>query len=79
MTLTPAGPALRAAMTSGGLVLSWPASATGYVLQTSAGLGAGAVWTTINASPATAAGGATQSVTLPTGGETQRYYRLVQP
>ena len=79
VTITPAGPALRAAMTSGGLVLSWPASATGYVLQTSAGLGAGAVWTTINASPATAAGGATQSVTLPTGGETQRYYRLVQP
>jgi hypothetical protein len=47
--LVPSFPSFAASLSSAGnLVMSWPASATNYVLQTSRVIGPGAVWKTVN-------------------------------
>lgn len=68
-------PELNVALSGGNVTITWPASATGFALESSPVVGAGAVWTAV--------GGATQSgnnmqVTVPATGAT-RFFRLVKP
>jgi hypothetical protein len=68
------GPAIQVvASGSGSITLSWPNSVTGYTLQSSPTLGAGASWQTV--SGVQSQGGVYQ-VTVPTTGV--RFYRLEQ-
>jgi hypothetical protein len=57
------------------VTLAWPASATGYTLESSPALGAGAVWTAVAGAPAVDAG--QFKLTVPRSG-TAAYYRLRQ-
>jgi hypothetical protein len=68
-------PQMTASATGNTLTLSWPASATGFVLQSSAQLGTGANWTAAPVTPSTAGGVTT--ATLPIGPGTQ-FFRLVR-
>ena len=70
-----AQPKLSATLTGQNLVIAWPASATGFVLQSSAQLGTSAAWTAVTGTPTTANG--VSSVTIPIGTGTQ-FYRLRQ-
>ena len=66
----------RATNGSGGLALSFPAEATGFVLESSPTLGAGAVWTVVT-NLATLPAGQLVLPIDPSGGP--RYYRLRTP
>lgn len=66
-------PKLAAAVTGQNLVISWAASATGFVLESSPTLGTGATWTAVTPAPTTNNG--TSSVTVPIGPGAQ-FYRL---
>jgi hypothetical protein len=57
----------------GGVTLSWPAYATGFVLESSASPGPGVLWSPVAGTPALAAG--MYQLTLPPAGETQ-WFRL---
>src|SRR5262249_8396297 len=65
-------PTLTGATSGSNLVLSWPASIGGYVLQSTTDVGSG-TWTTV-ATPPTLIGGNWQ-VTVPTSGA-PKYFRL---
>jgi hypothetical protein len=64
---------LSAALQGANLTISWPASAAGFVLESSAAIGAGAAWTTVagTPNPITVAGSTSVSVAAGT-----RFYRL---
>jgi hypothetical protein len=68
-----ARPSLAAAPGPGALVLSWDATAAGFVVESSSALGPTASWTTVTSAPnpISTAG----SVTIPTSG-TRAFYRL---
>jgi hypothetical protein len=66
--------ALQAQRGEGTLILSWPASATDFVLQASPALGPGAVWQVVPEPPVDAGG--LRQVTLPLPGTGERYFRL---
>lgn len=70
------GPSLAIARSASGVTLSWPASATGYQLQSSPALGAGAAWTAVATPPVTADGMNSVAVTV---SGTAQFYRLVRP
>jgi hypothetical protein len=68
-----AAPSLAIQRSGNNVVVSWPASATGYKLFGSPALGPAAAWTEVNVSPVPA--GDRQTVTItPTGA--QQFYRL---
>ena len=69
------GLVLQASQTAGGVVLSWPSSASGSVLESATEL-APPNWTTVSASTVT--NGTSITVTLPTSGG-HRFYRLSHP
>jgi hypothetical protein len=66
-------PLLQFTVTGSNLNLIWPASATGYVLKSTALLGAGASWSTVGGSPTIV--GANNVLTVPMSG-TSTYFRL---
>ena len=66
-------PTLSAALAGGNLQISWPSSATGFVLESVATLGA--TWSTATATFST--NGATITATVPTAGASG-FYRLRQ-
>jgi hypothetical protein len=66
-------PTLTVTLTGQTLVLSWPASATGFALQSAGQVGPGANWVAVTTPPTTADG--VNSVSLTIGGEAQ-FYRL---
>jgi hypothetical protein len=69
----PSGPSLTVSVSGNTLTVSWPASATGYVLQTTAKLGTGATWTVVGTPPTTVNG--ITSVNIPIG-PGSAFYRL---
>jgi hypothetical protein len=69
------GLAMQAGVTNGALVMSWPASDTGFVLQCATNL-ASANWTNVSTPMVT--NGTTISVTVPTSGP-QKFFRLSHP
>ena len=69
----PPVPALGAKLSGAALVLTWPADATGYVLESASSLGAGAQWSV--APEAAAIDGGNNKVTV-TPSEAARFYRL---
>lgn len=66
---------LGISLASGGLAITWPASATGLVLQQTDDLIAGP-WTTVN-NPVTVVNGQNQVIVTPNG--SRQFYRLVAP
>ena len=68
-------PSLSASVSGNNLVITWPASATGFNLEGSPALGAGATWTTISGT--TIVGGNVQA-TVPMTGKAQ-FFRLHKP
>ncbi len=68
-------PALKLSVDYGSLFISWPASAAGFVLQSSDAMRPSG-WTTVNATPVTK--GTQVTVTLPLSAS-QRIYRLYHP
>ena len=68
-------PSLAVTRSGNNLTISWPASATGFVLESTTALGTGASWTPVNGATVN---GANMQVTVPTDG-TQRYFRLRRP
>jgi hypothetical protein len=69
-----AAPKLTVQHTGGNVVVSWPADATGFQLESSTALGANANWSTVSTAPTTAGGQST--VSLPISGDTTRFLRL---
>jgi hypothetical protein len=67
------GPKLTVAVSGQNLVISWPASATGYVLEHTAQVAAPASWTTVTATPTTANGITSVTVPIAAGPE---FFRL---
>lgn len=70
------GPKLTVNRSANTLTISWPDTATGFDLESSLTLGAGAVWTKVT-EPVVPANGQ-NTVTVPTTGAT-RYFRLRKP
>jgi hypothetical protein len=68
-------PSLAVTRSGNNLTISWPAAATGFVLESTTALGTGASWTPVNGATVN---GANMQVTVPTDG-TQRYFRLRRP
>lgn len=68
-------PELSAVASGGNILISWPESVTGFNLQSSPALGAGANWTPVTTAPATANGLRTVSVPIGTG---TQFFRLAQ-
>ncbi|HRY47059.1 MAG TPA: hypothetical protein P5186_03340 [Candidatus Paceibacterota bacterium] len=66
---------LTATLSGQNLVISWPASAAGFALQSTALLGSGANWTAVATPPTTADG--VNSVTVPVTGQAQ-FFRLIK-
>jgi hypothetical protein len=73
MKITADTPGLLTGLAGGKLQLTWPAFPTGYQLETSSILSAGAVWTVVPQAPVTVGGYST--VTLPASGA-GAFYRL---
>jgi hypothetical protein len=71
----PQGPSLTAALSANNLVITWPASATGFVLQGSPKLGTGAAWTPVPGTPVVDNG--VNKMTVPITGAAQ-FYQLKQ-
>ncbi len=69
-------PSLSVAMSSGKVVVSWPDTAVGYQLQSSAVLGTSAAWTQVDASAATTANGL-KSLSI-TPDVSAKFYRLAK-
>jgi hypothetical protein len=67
------GPTLQAKVSGTNIVLSWPSSATGYVLQSSTKIGPGAAWTPVTTAPTSSNG--VNTVTIPIGSGAQ-FFRL---
>jgi hypothetical protein len=68
-------PSLTATLNGKNILISWPASATGFNLQNSPQVGTGAAWTAVTTPPNTANGVST--VTLPVGSGTL-FFRLIK-
>ncbi len=68
-------PKVTASVSGGNLSISWSASASGFVLQSSPKLGQGATWTPVTTAPTSANG--TSTVTVPTSSGTL-FYRLAK-
>jgi hypothetical protein len=66
------GPTLSVAQNAGNIILTWPAAATGFTLQTSPVLGTTANWTTVPA----VQNGANMQATVPTTGSAA-FFRLI--
>jgi uncharacterized repeat protein (TIGR01451 family) len=75
LSAAPAGPRLNAVRTGAGLVLSWPASLTGYVLEQRDSLHPHAGWTVVLAAPTTEGG--RFKVVEPIAGAA-KFYRLTR-
>jgi hypothetical protein len=75
-TLTPPveTPALAIARSGSNVIVSWPVNATGFVLQSTASLGAPVAWGAVDTSAAVEQGGMKQ-LTVPIGSSNQ-YYRM---
>ena len=69
-------PTLAIARSGANVVISWPASAAGFALEVTPGLGTGTAWTTVNTSGAIEEGGL-KKLTVPLGAANQ-YYRMKQ-
>jgi len=67
-------PSLGVAFSAGNLSISWPASANGFVLESSSTLGATANWLVVAGSPNPITGAGSINVSTSTGGN--RFYRL---
>lgn len=70
-----AAPKLQIQAQPAGVLISWPASATGFALQTTPQIGSGSVWSPVSASVTTANGQSTVSIPL---GTHDAFYRLVR-
>lgn len=68
-------PSIGVQLTAGGLVVTWPESATGFRLEESSVLGSGAAWTTVG--DGTPASGGQFRVTVPIN-QTAKFLRLVR-
>jgi hypothetical protein len=74
-SLTPtaaAGPKLSVALSGNNVLISWPASTTGFTLQSSATLGASASWADVSPAPTG------NSYTVTPTAQAQQYFRLRQ-
>src|SRR5262249_40544750 len=73
----PTGPApstsLGISLSANSVIITWPADATGFVLENSAALGSAATWTAVSTPPTVDSG--KNKVTIPITGTTQ-FYRL---
>jgi hypothetical protein len=69
-------PSLAISWTGDQAALSWPVSATGYTVQTSPTLGAGAAWLNITTTPNVSNG---QNIIAIDPSEHTRFYRLIKP
>ena len=71
-------PALAASSgaTAGSLILAWPASAAGFILESSPALGSTATWTLVSGSPNPITGAG--STTISTASGNGSFYRLKQ-
>jgi hypothetical protein len=69
-------PSLAVALEGGRVVLSWSASATGFILETSPALGASANWQPVSVTPSTTNG--QSSVSVPPNAQTS-FYQLRKP
>jgi RHS repeat-associated protein/uncharacterized repeat protein (TIGR01451 family) len=76
ITVTPRRPVLAITFSSGTLMLQWPVSPTGYVLESTAALGPQTSWTPVTATPWTV--GDTKLLILQPSGAAQ-FYRLKNP
>ena len=72
---TPGTPTLSIQATNQTLVLTWPAPATGYVLQENPSLTT-TNWTTVSNAPAVVVGELRVTISSPIG---NRFYRLIKP
>ncbi len=68
-------PTLSIAQIANAIVLSWPASAAGYAVQTTATLGAGAAWGALQGAPTPVLSNDIYKITLPVTNQTA-FYRL---
>lgn len=68
-------PSLAVQISGNNLIISWPASATGFALESSSVLGAGAAWTAVSGATAS---GASMQVSVPRNVGT-RFFRLKKP
>ncbi len=69
------GPQLTIVLSGGHAILTWPASATGFVLQSTTNLGPSAVWTPVIPAPVVVNGQNTVSDPV---SATQKFYELTQ-
>ena len=76
-TVTGNAPALSINYVSNNIVLRWPASATGYSVQTTAALGTGVSWAPPPGAPAPILTNGSYQVTLPISGKAA-FYRLAE-
>lgn len=70
----PVTPELSIARSGSNLTISWPSAATGFVLESTTVLGAGASWSTVNTSTAVEQAG--RKVLTITAGAVNSYYRM---
>ena len=70
-----AGPKLTVITSGNNVVLSWPTSATGFSLQSSAVLGSGAAWSAVSTQPVVVGG--FNQVTVPASSQAA-FYRLIK-
>lgn len=75
---TPGAPVLKVTRAGNNVILSWPASATGFVLQEAAALATPSSSTVWNPGPAPVLSGEEYQVTLPSPAG-NKYFRLGQP
>ncbi len=75
LTPPPASPKLSASASNGNISISWPATATGFNLQSTPKLGTGATWTAVSTPPTTVTG--VNTVTVPIGAGSQ-FFRLAK-
>jgi O-glycosyl hydrolase len=73
---SPLPPVLRAQLVSGGITVSWPSTATNYVLEKSAGIDGASNWSAVTNTPQP--NGQEVSVTVPAVGQ-QQFFRLRKP
>ena len=69
----PTSPSLTVARQAANLTISWNADAAGYVLESSAILGAGSSWTTVPATPNPIAGAGSANINTTSNAQ---FYRL---
>jgi hypothetical protein len=77
VTVPTSSPSLSIVKSDGNIVLAWPESASGYSVQTTSKLGAGASWGPPAGNPSPVATNGTYQVTLPIGAQAA-FYRLVK-